>query len=398
VPASSVLPTPGARAVGFVLHSAKRDGAGLALLELLDALGTESVRPFATLPKAGPLVEDLRGRGVPVAVVPYRWWLDRATPGWKKVVRSAWNVGCAVPLARRLRAWGCDVVYTNTLTVVTGALAAARLGLPHVWHAHELWGGATGFEFDLGEPRSLALIDRHSAVCVAVSRAVADRLAAGLTAARVRVVYQSVSVPAPSGATAPLPPRRARFVCAMIGTLFPLKFQAEAIAAIGELRGIGVDAELWLVGDGEPGYMAHLRSLASRLGLEERVKFLGFRSDRLAVLAQADVLLNCSPLEACNRATVEAMLLGKPVVAARGGGNDELVREDDNGLLYRHGDPADLAARLARLARCPEDARALGERGRRWATATFGRERYGAELGALLNGLAAGRRHPRIPG
>ena len=143
--------------VAFVLHSAKRDGAGQAAVELLAGLRECGVEGHVLLPMAGPLAHDLRGVGAAVRVVPYRWWMDRSTPAWKKVVRTAWNAAMVLPVAAVIRRSRCEVVYSNTLAVAVGALAARLLSLPHVWHVHELWGGETGFEFDLGERLSLRL-------------------------------------------------------------------------------------------------------------------------------------------------------------------------------------------------------------------------------------------------
>ena len=378
--------------VGFVLHLAERDGAGLAFLELLDVLEGRGIEPLAIVPSGGPLVADIEQRGVEVVTVPYRWWAERGTPWWKRGVRTGWNLLTVAPLCLALRARRCETVVTNTITVVTGALAAKLLGLPHVWYVHELWGDASGLRFDVGETRSLKLLDRLSTVCVAASRTVAAPLAAALDHARVEVLYQAVTTKADSGGAAPPAARPSpdTLLCVVAGALHPIKRQADAIRALSVLLRQRVRAELWLVGGGETAHVESLRRLALAEGVAEATRFLGFREDPEPFQRAADVVLSCCPVEGFGRATVEGMLAGKPVVAARGSGNDELVREGLNGLFYEAGNHVDLAARLARLAADPAERRRLGEEGRRWASATFARARYGEGMAAIL--LASARR------
>ena len=372
--------------VGFVLHLAKRDGAGLAFIELLDALQGRDIEPVVIVPSDGPLIADIKRRGVEVLVVPYRWWADRGTPWWKRGVRTAWNLLAVAPVCLFLRSRRCEAVVTNTITVATGALAAKLLGVPHIWYVHELWGGATGLRFDIGEARALRLMDRLSTVCVAASRTIATPLAGALRHTEVAVLYQSIT---PIGDTGDLAPPAARpdpetLVCIVTGALHPIKRQDEAVRALAVLRRQGVTAELWLVGEGDAAYVEELRRLARTEGVADATRFLGFCADPAPLQRVADVVLSCCPVEGFGRATLEGMLAGKPVVAARGGGNDELVRPGHNGLTYEAGDPAGLAACLARLAADPEERRRLGEEGRRWALTTFARAGYGEGMAGIL--------------
>jgi len=376
--------------VAFVLHLAKRDGAGKAFLELVDALRGKGLEPVVLVPSGGPLVADLERRGLEVARVPYRWWAERGTPWWKRVARSIWNLVTVPFVCAALRSRRCEAVVTNTITVVTGAVAARLLRLPHLWYVHELWGGDSGLRFDLGETRSLRLMDRLSTTCVAASRTVAAPLAAALRRAEVRVLYQSVTLAA-GGVSAPVTrPGGQTLVCVCVGALHPLKRQADAVRALAALLRRGIAAELWLVGDGEEAHVEALRSLAEAEGAGGATSFLGFRESPAPFQLAADVILSCCPFEGFGRATVEGMLAGKPIVAARGGGNDELVREGSTGVFYRAGDVNDLADRLAALAAEPAQRNRMGEEGRRWASVAFGSEAYGKGMTEIVF-AAAGR-------
>ena len=380
---------PGMR-VAFVLHSAKRDGAGKAAVEALSGLCERGVESYVLLPAAGPLEAELHPYAAAVKVVPYRWWMDRGTPAWKKAVRTAWNAAMVLPIAAAIRRWRCEVVYSNTLAVAVGALAARLLSLPHVWHFHELWGGETGFEFDLGEKFSLRLVNRLSDFCVANSQSVADRLAGAVGREKLRVVYQSVNLQGQAaGAEAPvtrLDPSAT--ACLIAASIHPLKRQEDAVRAVGLLKRQGVKAELWLVGD-EPGpYAQQLRRLAASENVESRVRFLGFHENPLPLQRAADLILSCSPVEAFGRATVEAMLAGKPVVAARGGGSSELVQDGFNGLLYESGDCNDLARCIRFLAENPTERGRLGATAKGWAESRFSAPEYGQAILGILESAA----------
>jgi glycosyltransferase involved in cell wall biosynthesis len=376
--------------VAFVLHSAKRDGAGKAFLELIDGLRGTEVQAMVLLPKTGPLAEDIKARGVRVVIVPYRWWMDRGTPAWKKAVRTIWNLLMALPVAVVLRLWKCEVVYTNTLTISAGGFAARILRLPHVWHVHELFGGETGFAFDLGEKLSLRLLNSLADACITVSEAAKTQLLPYMPPERIRTVYQSVSVPAKVAET--LDRRAVRpegmLVCAIVGSIFPLKRQEDAVRAIAILRRQEVRVGLSLIGEGNEEYLNRLVDLVALEQLGNQTRFFGLLVDPFPVLGAADVLLACSPVEACSRAIVEGMLLGKPAIAARGGGNSELVQDGFNGLLYESGDCNDLARCIRFLAENSGERTRLGANARGWAESRFSGPEYGQAVLGILQSAA----------
>ncbi len=106
-------------------------------------------------------------------------------------------------------------------------------------------------------------------------------------------------------------------------------------------------AELWLAGIGPE--QAALQDLTKRLGLEERVRFLGWREDIPALHAQADVFVCPSRHEALGNVVVEAMAQGKAVVATASQGPSQMITDGDNGLLVPIDDAEALAQALNRV-------------------------------------------------
>lgn len=379
--------------VAFVSHDAQLGGASRALVDLVEGLRPMGVECHVMVPGRGPLVGELRrlGAGVAWSLVP--WWAGATAYPWDRVARSAAVLLAVGPLAATLVALRCDLVYTNTMTVPAGALAARLLGLPHIWHLHEYWHERSGLHLDLGFPLTARVIDRLSNACVTVSQAVAETFRPFVAPRKLRTVYQAVTVRPDGSAEEQALEERARagreFRMVIAGPVVETKGQADAVFATSRLLAQGIDAELLVVGGVDRRYGEYLRRLAASLGLGERVRLLGWMDNPYPILRTADVVLMCSRAESFGRVTVEGMLAGKPVVGTRAAGTTELVREGFNGLLYTPGEPEELAQRLAFLHGHPELARLMGQNGHRWASEQFARERYARDIAAILQEAVA---------
>ena len=141
-----------------------------------------------------------------------------------------------------------------------------------------------------------------------------------------------------------------------------------------------------IVGDGAG--RSELEAHAGRLGLAERVTFTGFRTDVPDLLPEAAISVLPSLSEGLSNSLLESMASGVPVVAARVGGNPEIVEHDISGLLVPARDPAALAGAIGSLLQDPQLAARLGEAGRRRVTGiSFSMERSLSEVEGLYERL-----------
>lgn len=133
-----------------------------------------------------------------------------------------------------------------------------------------------------------------------------------------------------------------------------------------------VDAELWLVGDGQE--MAATRRLLRRAGVHRHVRLFGLRHDVEGILARADLLLVTSRSESFSLAALEAAASAVPVVATRVGGVPEVVVDGQTGILFDL-DDVDAAVRASRRLLTDPALRATMGRAARTRAERFSTER-----------------------
>ncbi len=122
------------------------------------------------------------------------------------------------------------------------------------------------------------------------------------------------------------------------------------------------------------------------------VRLLGFRRDIPALMSACDIFVLPAPAEPFGLVLLEAMAMGKPVIAANAGGPCEIVVHGQTGLLFEPGNPQSLAAAIADLLNNPEKARAMGAAGRQRFEEHFTAGRMAAQVAAIYAAVAT-RKH-----
>jgi glycosyltransferase involved in cell wall biosynthesis len=140
----------------------------------------------------------------------------------------------------------------------------------------------------------------------------------------------------------------------IIARLVPIKAHEVFLAVALKVSESFPDARFVIAGDGER--RAVLEAEAQRLGLRERVVFLGWRGDLDRIYADLDVVVLTSKNEGSPVALIEAMAAERPVVSTRVGGVADVLTHDVTGVLAEDGDSDGLAAAVVRLLREPETA------------------------------------------
>lgn len=143
--------------------------------------------------------------------------------------------------------------------------------------------------------------------------------------------------------------------------------------------------QLVIAGDGPS--RGDLEEIVRVRGLKENVKFLGFRRDIPKLLAGMDVFVLPSLWEGLGNAVLEAMAMGKPVVAANVGGIPEVVINEKTGFLVSAGNSAALADAIIKLLKSPEIRAEIGKAGRNRVEENFRIEKTVEKLQSIYNEL-----------
>lgn len=178
-------------------------------------------------------------------------------------------------------------------------------------------------------------------------------------------------------------------ICA--GRLEPDKGVHHVIHALGSLNQEQRNRikHLSIVGDGQPAYMSHLRSLIAGHGLSAIVHFAPpvSRGEMCRLLDDYDVLIQPSTLEALSRMMQEAMAMGLLVIGTITGGSGELLAHEETGLVFEAGNMQSLAQQLARTISEPDFAVRLAIAGQTRVRTSFRIDQTVSKVEAYLQSL-----------
>lgn len=285
-----------------------------------------------------------------------------------------------------------DILYANTQkALVVGAIASLLGRRPLVYHLHDI---LSPEHFSATNRRlAVTLANQFATRVIATSEAAREAfIAAGGRADRVTVIYNGFD------------PKRyqlqgtdiqnlkqqlgleGRFVVGSFSRLSPWKGQHVLIEAIAACPN---DVVALLVGDalyGEQDYVTQIKAQVEALNLQERVRFLGFRSDVVPLMHACDVVVHTSTApEPFGRVIAEAMLCGRPVIAAEAGGVKEVVSPGKTGWLIPPENPQLLTATMLHCRAFPEVARAIAQQGQLQASQRFHIDTIHAQIEELLS-------------
>jgi glycosyltransferase involved in cell wall biosynthesis len=361
--------------------SAAAGGAERAFASLARTLPDTGYWPTAALLQAGPLEDWLRESGCPTRVL--------ASHRTRNLPRTALTL---LALRRVTLSTGARAVVSNLPKGhVFGGLAARAAGIPAVFWQQGIAG-----------PRLLervaGAVPADAIACCSHAAASAQR---ELTPRRrAHPIHLGIRLPdlaAVRGSGRGI--RRslgweANPTVGIVGRLQPWKGQEVFLRAAARLAAARPDTRFLVVGGAilgwEGSYPEDLRRLADELGIADLVHFAGHQRDVHPWYDALDVVVHASFGEPFGLVLVEAMALGKPVVATAAGGPLEIIEDGVSGLLIPPRDPVRLAATVQRILDDPHLSSALGH-GAAQRAQQFSEERMAQRFAALLREVIAGQ-------
>ena len=358
-------------------------GAEMTLRHLTGGVAERGLEPVMLATSAGRGLHQIERNGLRIWRAGLRnlYWPGREPRG--AAARVLWHTldsynPTMQPMLRRvLEIEQPDVVSIHNLPGWSAAAwnTIAEMGIPSVQVLHDSYAICPKSSmFRAGRNCSRQCIDcrllrlphrrlsnRVSAV-VGVSHYILDRhLQEGyFRHVPIRQVIHNARDALELGVAAPTPPRdpNAPLRIGFIGRLDPTKGVEVLLVAFKQMQVPGV--ELWIAGNGKADYEQGLRASWG----DPRVRFLGRVTPR-DFYPQVDVVVVPSLWNDTFPGVVfEALAFGRPVIGSRRGGIPEMIREDENGLLFEPDRPGELLAALLLLAGDPGLRFRLGEAAR----------------------------------
>lgn len=366
----------------LVSPSAKPGGAERVFCGLARGLAAHGHEPLVALLEEGPVVDWLAD--APFEVVRLR------AGRLRQPARTAATVLRLARLARSFRAEA--IVSSMSKGHLYGGAAALRAGIPAVWWQHDVPRG-------IAIERLAARIPAAAVVCVSGPAAEAQRrLTPGTSVETIHPGLPLEAVATRRGAGRQIRDALGwdgRPVVGVVGRLQPWKGQETFLRAAATLARDRPELHFAVVGGAilgwEGSYPRDLEHLAADLGLNGSVLFTGHRDDPWDWLDALDVVVHAASGEPFGLVLVEAMALGKPLVATAGPGPSEIVEDGVSGLLVPAGDHGRLAEAVARVLDDGALRLRLAAAGPARAR-EFSEERMAGRFGDLLERLRGERR------
>jgi glycosyltransferase involved in cell wall biosynthesis len=347
----------------------ERGGAEATLLQLLEHASDDAHWHVVFL-ESGPLQRKVEALGARATVV------------------EAGRVRQLGPLAASVRRIAA-VARRSEANVMLGwmpkahlysAPAAAALRLPSVWFQHGMPSASDPME------RIITMLPADA--ILAPSRAVAAAQHELWPHRPTRVAYPGIEAATLADETLGIDESLAELgvpadatVVGLVARLQRWKGVHVLVAALPDLLRAHPDVHVVIVGGDhplEPGYRAELEALAERLGVADRVHLSGYQADARAWMRRFDVVVHASDNEPFGIVLLEAMTLGKPLVAGAQGGPLEMIRDGVEGFLVPYGDSRLLAERIHDYLADPElrerTGAAAAERAAEFSPARFARD------------------------
>lgn len=353
----------------------------LSLFEHLDPELFE--QRFVSKSIGGGVAERLEALNAPISLVPGSWTIS--------------DLDAIHGIMREIESFKPDIIHGAVFEGVTmAALCGYMSQVPHViieetgGTQRRSWRGDLLFSF------TSMLSEKCVAISPYVARYVTER--SQVPAHKLHTIVNGVTLrPSP-------PPEETRRlkaelgipasspVIGNIGRLFnEYKRISDIIEAFASLDPNEYEHPPYLVIGGAGPDEKMLKELGAKLGVDDRIVWLGYVSEPNLVYPMMDIFTLVSMSEAFGLVVIEAMAAGVPVVCARATAFIDIVDEGETGLLVPTFDPKSLAAALDYLLKHPEKRAAMGNQARVVAERDYSSQRYVRDVDAFYRDLLSNR-------
>ena len=321
----------------LLLHSSNDlYGASKIFLQLIDLLTKNGFDVHIIIPEKGMLDDFLIKKDIKIEYLELGVLRKKYLNPLGLINRLVANVKAIAFLSQYIKDHSIDLVYTNTSTILCGGIAAKRTGVPSLFHVHEIPTGNKLYEFLSGK-----IINRYSNKVLTVSNSVKKHWLKYIDDKKIERIYNGI-IFSKTDSLIKLERDQDDFVITSVARLIPYKGHGYLIDIADELVKKSTKFKFLIVGDTLSSYVSYENSIKQKvqnLGLENQIKFLGFREDVSNILKQSDLFIHPAiapdPLPTV---LFESLHNDLPSVATNLGGAIEILDNGNNGLLIPYND------------------------------------------------------------
>ena len=360
-------------------------------MDLLVGLRSRGVRCSVVVPYKHKFSNELSRAGfevfsldLPEKEAPLWWWTDmprgyRAHFSLYKLRNKIFNV-----LVPKIKLWGADIVFSQTIVSPWGAISAALLQKPHVLSAREYGILDHSLTFNYGFKESITALYLDSAAVYSITKSVADFLFQNTDRSKIIVHYNNIHLDFSEHSRAFFS-RKNRPGIAVLGIIRPSKGQLDLVQACISLIKAGREIDCYLIGEiGDPDYFKTINRVIRESGAEIYFHFPGSVDNPHGLMHEVDLIVCCSKMEGLGRTLFEAILLDKPIIYPNTGGPGEVFVDGKHGLAYTPQDIAGLEAKIIEALDYPGETARRVQLAKKYVLENFTEQTY---VEPVLNGL-----------
>lgn len=366
----------------YIHHTSKISGAEMSLFNLLINLAKDQFKSIVICPSLGPYVDKLKQHGIRVKIFRIRR-LKRSLNPLFYILSLFSLISFTIKLIGFIKRERISLVHANSFIAgIYGSPGARLTNIPIIWHIR-----------DIIRPRWVSrfltfVAGKLASQIIVVSNATgAEFTQRGKKLDKTVTIYNGIDLdefnPNISGIKI-----KKEFglncrtpIIGILGQLAPGKGHKVFIKAARKILKYFPTAKFLIVGDivyhHEKRYRRKLKEMVANLSLTNNIVFTGFRNDVPEIMSSLDVLVHTSIMpDSLPRVLLEAMALGKPIVATNVGGVPEIIEDGKTGILVSPDNADAVAEAVVTLLQDKERAKQMGLAGRQRVEQNFSIEKH----------------------